>query len=373
VKRFVAFPLCIVAAAWIASGLHGCSNALGPSRYSDAGSGATGEAGAEFTAGEELRIPVPDGQRVYVKLASPPAIVTPAAPTTDKVWDLAFEGLEVYTNSGPSGSGGASAFGPLDPIVFLADVAPETPFLSADRTGGAFLRWYAYDGGASHTLYSRYHVFGVKDGDTIYRVQILTYYGQRDGTLVSALYKIRYGVVGQPGKEATDLDATAGGTKALPDAPIECIDLGTDKRMMLTPAAARTSRDWHLCFRREAIFVNGESGGPRNVGAIDLDAASTATEQVSDVAKKTAESEAARFDAVNAASFANQTFRGDRIVSAFTGLWLDRAATPPAPADSAWRVIGADGKTNYLVGFARFEGATATSPGTIVMRSKVVK
>lgn len=337
-------------------------------RSADAGADAEGS----WSVGEELRVPVPPSGRAYVKLASPPAVVVPGDPTTDKTWDLAFEGLEVYTNSGPSGPGASSAFGPLDPIILLEDVAPEVPFLSADKAGGAFIRWYFYEGPPNHALYSRFHVFGVKDGDKLYRVQILGYYGRRDGAPVSALYRIRTSEVGQRAKEVVDLDGTAGGTTGA-DAPSECIDLGSGQRMMLTAAQARTSSAWHLCFRRQDISVNGELGGPRGVVAVDFDADKTATEKIDEVVERTPESELARFEAVTADAFAGQTLRGDRIVSAFSGLWTERGARPAAPGRSAWLVVGADGKKRYLVGFARFEGATAESPGTVVMRVKAAK
>jgi hypothetical protein len=355
-----------------------CSEEVGPGAKDGTNQAPGGDAGDDpseaFNAGEELRIPVPETGRVYAKLASPPAVVTPAEPKTDKGWDLAFEGLDVYTNSGPSGSGASLAFGPLDPIVFIEDAAPEVPFLTGDKTGGAFIRWYFYEGAPNHALYSRFHVFGVKDGDKIYKVQVLGYYGKRDGAAVSALYRVRWAELGKPAQEAVDLDGTAGGTTSGdPSAPSECLDLGTGARTMLTAADARSSSAWHLCFRRQDISVNGGDGGPRGAGAVDLDAAKTATEKLENISTLTPESELARFDAVDAASFEGQSFRGDGVVSAFTNLWTERGASPPAPGKFAWLVVGADGKSRYLVGFPRFEGATAASPGTVVMRVKAVK
>jgi hypothetical protein len=355
-----------------------CSDTAGAK--SDAGASADGggaDGGDTFTSSVELVVPVAAG-RVYVKLASPPAVVTPADPKTDKGWDLAFEGLDVFTNSGPSGSGSSAAFGPLDPIAFIDDVAPSVPFLSPDTTGGAFIRWWYYGGAAAdHALYTRYHVYGIKDGDKTYKVQVLNYYGVRDGAPTSALYRVRWAEVTAAGsgpvKELADLDGTAGGPQGKPDAKSECLDLGTSARTMLTTAEARASSAWHLCFRRQDISVNGEVGGPRGVGAVDLDAASSATEKLSDVVQKTAASEQARFDAVNAASLTGQPFRGDRVVSAFGTLWLERGASPPAPSKTGWLVVGADGTAKYLVGFARFDGASATSPGTVVMRVKSVR
>lgn len=346
----------------------GAKSATTPTPGADAG-----DPGADFSSGAELKVPVPATGRAYVKLASPPAVVTPADPKTDTTWDLAFEGLDVYTNSGPSGPGASLAFGPLDGIVFLGDVTPDVPFLTADKAGGAFIRWYFY-AGSSHVLYSRYHVFGVKDGDKLYKVQVLGYYGKRDGTDVSALYHIRYAAIGGPTQDVADLDGTAGGTTTGdPNEKTECIDLGTGTRTMFTAAEARASSAWHLCFRRQDISVNGGEGGPRGVTAIDFDAEKTATETADVVSARTPESEQAAFDAVNAASFDGKTLRADGVVSAFTGLWTKNGANPAAPGSSAWLVVGADGKQHYLVGFSAFEGATATSPGTVVMRVKTVK
>jgi hypothetical protein len=356
-----------------------CSEDVGgaspkPGTTPDAAADGSPSSEEPFNAGEELKVPVPASGRVFVKLSNPLSVVTPADPKTDKGWDIAFEGLDVFTNSGPSGSGSSVTFGPLDPLVFIEDVGPEVPFLTPDKPGGAFVRWYFYEGPPNHALYSRFHVFGVKDGAKIYRVQILSYYGKRDNAAVSALYKIRYGEVGGEVKEAIDLDGTAGGTtEGDPSAQSECIDLGTGARMMLTPAAARTSSAWHLCFRRQDIFVNGEAGGPRGVGAVDLHALETAGEDLDDVVPRTPENQLARFQAVTGPSFDGQTFRGDRVVSAFSGLWTKRGVSPAAPGENAWLVIGADGKQKHLLGFARFEGATDTNPGTIVMRTKPVQ
>lgn len=360
--------------ALVASCSEDASGKSGPATSTTDGGDGGGET---FTTGEELRVTVPASGRVHVKLASPPAVVTPADPKADLGWDLAFEGLDVFTNSGPSGGGSAEGFGPLDAIAFVDDTAPQVPFLTGDKTGGAFLRWYFYEGPPNHALNSRFHVYGVKDGDKLYKVQILSYYGDQAGAPVSALFRVRWAEVTAAGagaiQEVSNLDGTAGGATGTPDSPSECLDLGTGARTTLAPSAARASSAWHLCFRRENISVNGELGGPRGVGAIDFDADKTATETLSDVVNRSAESERARFDAVLAPQFDGQALRGDRVVSAFSGLWIERGSNPPAPRKNAWFMVGADGKSKYLVGFARFEGATATSPGTVVMRVKSVK
>lgn len=374
----------VVFAAFAASfALVACSDEPGPGAKppdDKPGAGALPDGGPSdddvFDSGEELRVSVPDSGRVYVKLA-PASVVTPEGdPTTSLDWDIAFEGFDVFTNSGASGAGQAAGFGPLDAVTFIGDTAPQVPFLTQDKAGGAFLDWYAYEG-ASHGLWSRYHVYGVRDGARLWKVQILTYYGQRDGATVPGLYNIRYAEL-TPGAsgavhEIPDLDGTAGGISAGPGSPSECLDLGTGARPMLTAEEARSSSAWHLCVRRDAITVNGESGGPRGVGAVDLNADERASETLNDVMARTAESEQAAFDAVTAAAFEDKSFRGDRIVTAFSDRWIASTASSVTPVDAAWLVVDAAGTQKFLLGFVSFESPTPKSPGAVVVRIKPVK
>lgn len=334
------------------------------------------EAGNPFDQGAELKVPVAAAGATYVRL-DPLGIVTPADPKTSMDWDLAFTGWDVFTNSGVSGPGQCKAFGPLDTLVFLDGKIPDVPFLYQDITGGAFYRWYAYEGAPNHTLWSRYHVYGIKDGTRMFKVQVLSYYGVSMGAPVSALYTIRWAEVTasgvMPTQIATDIDASAGGPTGTDASPSECIDLGTGTRTMLDVSAAKASMAWHLCFRRDKISVNGELGGPRNVGALDFDFDKTPGETVEVVKTRTAGSELARFDAVQASDFDGKVFRGDRIISAYTELWIDRTKTPIAPRDAAFLQYASDGKRAFVVGFPRFEGATTQGPAAVVMRVKGVQ
>lgn len=355
-----------------------CSDTAGSK--SNGGAAAPADAGPDssaFDSGSELRVLVPDAGRVYVKL-NPAAVATSGTdPKASLDWDLAFEGFDVFTNSGVSGSGQGGAFGPLDAITFLGDTAPSVPFLSPDKSGGAFLDWYKYEGAPTHALWSRYHVFGVKDGMRLWKVQILTYYGERDGASIAGLYKIRYAELMPSGagplQELTNLDGTAGGAQAPSTTPSECLDLGSGARMMLTPDAARAASAWHLCFRRQSISVNGESGGPRGIGAVDLTADKVPGETIDAVKALTGDSEKSTFDVVNAGAFDGRVFRGDRIVSGFGDGWIDRKTSPLGPGNAAWIVVSADGKQKFLLGFRAFENPTTKSPGTVVMRIKPVK
>lgn len=322
----------------------------------------------------ELELAIPDTGQVYVQLAEP-GVVFPSAPVESSDWDLAFEGYDVFTNSGPSGAGKGAAFGQLDVSSLHGDTAPEVPFLAADKAGGAFLDWYAYDG-SSHALYSRFHVYGVKRGDLAWKVQISSYYSEQDNAPLSGLYQIRYAALGDESSatQSLQVDGTAGGIAGTANAPSGCLDLETGTVTMLTPDRARGSSAWDLCFRRDSISVNGEAGGPRGVGAVDLQASETNRETLADVKAEADADARARFEGVSSVAFENAQFRGDHVVSAFeTGGWVLPESNPQEPASAAWLVRDAAGEQQFLIAFSAFLEPTTSSPGTVVMHVKPVK
>jgi hypothetical protein len=304
----------------------------------------------------------------FVKLAAK-TVVEVADRTRSSDWDLLFQGFEIYTNGGISGPGAARAFGPLPATYFAFPDDPiSTPFLIEDRAEGAFLRWYAYDG-SDHTIYSRYHVYGIRSDEVLYKLQVLSYYGEVAGAPVSARYRLRYAAVDENGsgeaREVGDIDATAPDGETNPNAPSGCVALATGESSLLTPAQASESLAWDLCFRRDSISVNGELGGPGAVTAVDL--AEGADESIDDVQAITPGEASTRFEGVDfeALSAAELEYRGDYATSAFTKKWVDRTTAPPSPFPYAWMVVGADGSSRYLVGFDSFEGATADAPGRL--------
>jgi hypothetical protein len=340
--------------------LVGCGGASG-GRAPD---GMAPDGGDPFAGAATLSVPVPASGRVYVRLGEPALVAAPEAGN----WDLAFAGFDVFTNSGPSGSGAGAAFGPLELTAFAEAAAPAVPFLEGDRAGGAFVEWYAYDG-ATHLLYSRFHVYGVRRDGRTWKLQVLGYYGLQNNAPTSAMFQVRWAELGGATQTLT-VDGTAGGLGAPEDAPGGCLDLASGVVSQLTVAAAQASPAWDLCFRRDAISVNGEAGGPRGVGAVDLQAAASAGETLAAVKARTAASELARFDSVGAADLAAATWRGDHVVSVFaTGGWLDAERQPVA---QAWLVVEASGAHKFLIAFERFASPTTSSPGTVVMHIKPV-
>lgn len=360
----------------IACAALGCEEVPG-----DTGAGGTGGSGGGDTGGAAaggsdpfegaaaIDVAVPETGRAFVDLD------TTAVASEGSPWDLAFEGQDVFTNGGASGSGQGAAFGPFEAETFLGDEVPEHPFLIEDEAGGAFLDWYAYDG-TVHALYGRYHVHGVKRGDDLFKVQILGYYGEVAGAPASALYSLRFARVSEPGVEPTvtleGIDATAGGVSGTDADPSTCLVLVTGETLALTPAEAAASKDWDLCFRRASISVNGGIGGPGGVLAVDLDRGATAAETLEEVMKRTAESMLARFEEVAWAALSDPElpWRGDRVVSAFSDQWTVPGSSPLAPADFTWLVAGADGVTPFFVAFESLTGATDDHPGTVRLRVK---
>jgi len=319
----------------------------------------------------ELSFAVSATEPVYLNLATP-EVVSPANPKSSTDWDLAFVGYDVLTNGGISGSAAGAAFGPLDVSVFaFTDEPVDVPCWIVDATGGVFWRWYAYDG-STHTLYSRYHVYGLRSGGTLYKLQILGYYGDVQGAPVSALYQLRYAEVTAGGsgetREVHDLDATLDGKDPGPDVPGGCVTLASGETQALTPNEAKKSLDWDICFQRESISVNGDLGGPGDVTGVDLQADDTDDEALALVKKRTASSEAPRFDDTDQATLEALDFHGDGVTSAFTGKWAELGEDPPVPKPgTAFIVRAADGKSRYLVAVDSFDGATRDTPGTVTL------
>lgn len=323
--------------------------------------GTDGRARADSGDTREVQIAL-DGSRVsYVALATASVVTPTGDPKSARDWDLALDGTDVFTNGGATASGHGAALGPFPEGDFATSAAPPAPFLIRDAAGSAFLGWGLYDPSA-HVLWSRYHVYGVREGSRLWKVQILSYYGKRDGAVVPALYRMRYAEVaeGATAHEIEDLDGSAGDL-AEGTARGECLDLGTGARTVLSPAEALASAGWHLCVRRDSVQVNGGISGPRGVTAVDLDA-STQTESLDAVKGLTAEGEAARFEAAGAASFEGKAFRGDRIVSAFSDKWMG----PPA----TWLVQDAGGAKKYFLQFTHIRRSETGTPELVTARVK---
>ena len=95
-------------------------------------------------------------------------------------WDLLFEGWDIRVNGGVSGSGDAGAVlsGELfDDVTDASDVPARV--YAGDAFGGVFEAhpWYRYNLGGNHQIWPTYDVYLVRRGDSVYKVQLTSYYG----------------------------------------------------------------------------------------------------------------------------------------------------------------------------------------------------
>ena len=338
---------------------------------------SSGGAGGDGARESALPLAVGPDSRTFVDLAGPSLVEVKGNGESSIAWDIALQGRDVFVNGGVSGPGDGSAFGPLAAPTYLSDTAPKVPFMLTDRAGGALLDWYQYVG-SLHQLFSRYHVYGLRDGARLFKLQVLSYYGEQLGALVSALYHVRYAEVTEAGTgpvhDLADIDAVAGGTKSDDTQPSGCLELDSEAVSLLTPAEAAVSDAWQLCFRREGISVNGGLSGPRGMAAVDLQAALTSDETEADLTARTAASEQGLFDEQDFAALSEPSlvYASDGIVTAFGPRWLEPGSQPLALSDSAWLVIGADGASNYLLRFSALSGDPAVEPATLRLEAKSV-
>jgi hypothetical protein len=336
-----------------------------------AGSSSQGEAGV-------VELSVSPDARTFVELSEPSLVEVDGDGSKSLAWDLALQGRDVFSNGGISGPGNTSAFGPLAPPTFLSDTAPEVPILLKDRAGGAMLDWYDY-GGETHQLFSRYHVYGIRDAEHLFKLQILSYYGEQLGAPVAALYRIRWAEVGDGSvgetQELAEIDATAGGDSTDDQQPSACIDLVSGTVTPLTPDEAALSDAWHVCFRRESIAVNGGLSGSRGVEAVDLDGDQTATETEDDIQARTEDTELPRFDSADHGALTTDTlsWATDGVATAFARRWLEPGTDPIQLSDSVWLVLAADGASKYLIKFESLSGDLGNDTATLSLRAKAVR
>ncbi len=109
---------------------------------------------------------------------------TPSDPQNSLEWDIKVSSYDVFLNSSFSGIGDAAA----NPAHWLIDMADSTDFDAyseaisepqayfQDQEGSVFTDWYDYDG-TTHTLTSKGHVYLLKAGDSTYKLEIETWYG----------------------------------------------------------------------------------------------------------------------------------------------------------------------------------------------------
>ena len=132
--------------------------------------------GAAFGAVSTRTLDLSTGP-IYLDLATGPVSATSA-------WDLKLSGYEIRLNGGVSGTGGVSAVidesTPFSQITSqYAAFAPAAAYRS-DSYGGVFVTspWYRYNiTGTDNQIWPNFNIYLIRKGETVYKVQITSYYG----------------------------------------------------------------------------------------------------------------------------------------------------------------------------------------------------
>jgi len=114
--------------------------------------------------------------------------VMPADPMTSTDWDIAITSYEIHLNSNHFGPGVATAY-PVyqeleDSTDFdeVSDAPTQSQGYFWDELGSILTDWYLYTGPPNHQILSLDHVYLIKSGDTVYKLQIYSYYHPDLGT-----------------------------------------------------------------------------------------------------------------------------------------------------------------------------------------------
>jgi hypothetical protein len=124
--------------------------------------------------------------------------VTPTEPSTSTDWDIAFSGYSIRINGGLSGPGEAGALPAFQMGASFEELDTANKsggHYFADRAGSAFStdggEWYSYDS-STHLLSTKNHVYLIDTETGLYKMQILNYYRELEGTPVSGFITFRW-------------------------------------------------------------------------------------------------------------------------------------------------------------------------------------
>ena len=145
------------------------------------------------------------GQEAYFNLSSG-ELMSPADPATSMDWDLHFSGYVIRLNGGISGPGQGGAFPAYQTGQSFEDITRAMGFgYFADKAGSAFSsdsgEWYSYDS-ETHLLSTRNHVYLIDTGEGFYKMQILNFYLEVEGSPVSGFVTFRWRPLGAPAATA---------------------------------------------------------------------------------------------------------------------------------------------------------------------------
>jgi hypothetical protein len=125
-------------------------------------------------------------------------VVTPTSPSTSLDWDFAVASYDIHLNSSMFGPGQAAAYlntddsnNPRTDFDNISEAETQPQAYSTDEVGSIFADWYNYNPD-THQLTSKNHVYLIKVGANIYKIQLLSYYKNINGQPVSGWYTYRW-------------------------------------------------------------------------------------------------------------------------------------------------------------------------------------
>ncbi len=188
---------------------------------------------------------------------------------TSAEWDLKFEDWFIFTNGGISGKhAGGGVYMKADHYDEITAVnVPGMVF--TDNYGSVFDNWYDADMTDTFTISTKGFVYLVKKEKKVYKISIVSYYGEAQGSPVSAVYAIKFADLDTPEKVQTveNINATAGGTEAKGDGAYLSFENGI---LDLTDKAAADSTEWDMKFKRYNINLNSGVSGSGKVSGVKL-------------------------------------------------------------------------------------------------------
>ena len=128
---------------------------------------------AAFGAIRTLAVDVPATGSVRVSLGDG------ATTTSATAWDLRWDGWTLRANGGVSGSGKAAVASTADAFEAITTAAVDARAYASDRYAGVFATkpWYSYNLLGDHRVSPNFNVYLIKRGETVYKVQLVDYYG----------------------------------------------------------------------------------------------------------------------------------------------------------------------------------------------------
>ena len=152
--------------------------------------------GSDLTgAARSATVEVSGGGEAYFSLDSGEQ-VTPADPAGSMDWDLHFSGYVIRLNGGISGPGEGGAFPAYETGQTFEEIEEAMGFgYFPDKAGSAFSgdsgEWYSYDSD-THILTTRNHVYVIDTGEGFYKMQLLNFYREVEGSPVSGFITFRW-------------------------------------------------------------------------------------------------------------------------------------------------------------------------------------